>query len=160
MIRLAEAADAPRISQLWEDMVAYHAQFDAHAFRAADNGAESYARFVAERLRDANARVLVAEMDGAVVGYILGAIADISTGFYRPLRCGLIADIFVCAGQRRRGIGLALVERLALWFRAQGLSSFEWYVSAQNPAALGFWQAVGGQTSMLRMRADLTGDES
>ena len=160
MIRLAQAADAPRISQLWMEMVAYHAQFDPQTFRAAENGAEAYAQFIESRLQNADARVLVAERDGALVGYALGAVANISTGLYLPLRSGMILDIFVCPAQRRGGIGRALVERLALWFRAQGVDQFQAHVSAQNPLALGFWRAVGAETTMLLMRATLPGDET
>ena len=32
------------------------------------------------------------------------------------LRCGLLADIYVQAAFRRRGLGRQLVERLTLWF--------------------------------------------
>ena len=95
MIRLAEAADAERIGDLWAAMVAYHAALDPQTFRPAERGAERYARGILERLRDAEARVLVAEIDGAVVGYVNGVIADITTELFLPLRCGLLADIYV-----------------------------------------------------------------
>ncbi len=152
MIRLAEPADVARISQLWAETVAYHAQFDADTFRAADNGAEAYARFVEDGLRDANARLLVAEMDGELVGYISGAIAGIAAEMFLPLR-------FDYGYLRRRGIGRALVERLALWFRAQGIDYFQWHVSAQNLPALGFWWAIGGVTTILHMRVAIPGDD-
>ena len=159
MIRLAEAADAPRISQLWTELVAYHAQFDAETFRSTDDGEAAYQRFVEFRLMDSDARILVAEINGELVGFVSGVITNISTHMFLPLRCGLITDIYVRDSQRRRGIGRALVERLALWFRAQGVDYFEWYVSALNPAALGFWRAIGGETTVLRMRATIPGDD-
>ena len=159
MIRLAEAADVPRISQLWAEMVAHHARFDSDTFRAADNGAEVYARFLQDRLRDPQSRLLVVDRQGQVVGYISGAIAEVRAEMFVPLRCGLITDLYAGAGYRRQGSGRALVERLALWFRAQGLSSFELSVSALIPAALGFWRALGGETTLLRMRVAIPGGE-
>ncbi len=152
-IRLAIEADAAQIGALWAQMVAHHAQFDATIFRPAENGAALYAQGIRERLRDPHARVLVAEVDGALVGYVNGIIADITTEMFLPLRCGLLADICVARAYRRRGLGRQLVERLALWFRAQDVQYFEWHVSAQNQAALAFWRAIGGETTMLRMRA-------
>ena len=155
MIRLAEAADAERIGELWEEMVAYHAALDPQTFRPADRGAERYARGILDRLRDSGARVLVAEIDGAVVGYVNGVIADITTELFMPLRCGLLADIYVQTAYRRRGLGKQLVERMMLWFRSRSVSHFEWHVSAGNHEALAFWKAIGGETTMLRMRASL-----
>ena len=155
MIRLAEAADAERIGDLWAEMVAYHAALDPLTFRPADGGAERYARGILDRLGDADARLLVAEMDGVVVGYVNGVIADITTELFMPLRCGLLADIYLQAAYRRRGLGKQLVERLMIWFRSRRVNHFEWHVSAGNHEALAFWRAIGGETTMLRMRASI-----
>ena len=155
MIRLAEAKDAERIGELWAEMVRYHAAIDPLTFRPAAKGAELYARSILDRLSDDDARVLVAEIDGAVVGYVNGIIADITTEMFQPLRCGLLADIYLEADFRRRGLGLQLVERLTLWFRSRGALHFEWHVSAGNREALAFWKAIGGETTVLRMRAPI-----
>lgn len=160
MIRLAQQSDVQRISQLWAQMVAYHAQLDAATFRPAADGAALYARFIEDRLRDSFARVLVAEVDGELVGYISGGIADITNEMFESLRCGLITELFVCVEQRRQGVGRQLLERLMLWFRACDVTSFEWYTSAHNPTALAFWRTVGGEVTLLRMRAEIPGEES
>ena len=153
MIRLAEAADVERIGVLWAEMVAQHALLDAQTFRPAEAGAELYASSIRARLDDADARVLVLELEGEVVGYVNGVIVNITTEMFMPLRCGLLADIYLRAPFRRRGFGRQLVERLMLWFRSRGVHSFEWHVSARNHEALAFWQSIGGETTMLRMRA-------
>ena len=160
MIRLARQEDAESIGKLWSEMVAFHAQFDPVTFRAAENGAALYARSIHERLSDAQARILVAEQDGEIVGYVSGMIADITTEMFVPLRCGLLADIYVSEAFRDQGLGRALVERLVLWFRSQDVAHFEWHVSAKNTAALEFWKSFGGETTILRMRAAIQGDDS
>ena len=159
MIRLAEMDDAGQISQLWSWMVAEHAELDPDTFRPSGNGAEVYARFVEDRIADEDSRVLVADNEGRLVGYICGGIAEIRAEMFEPLRCGLISDIFVQESERRNGIGRELVERLALWFRARDVATFEWYTSARNPSALAFWRALGGETSMLRMKATIPEDD-
>ena len=98
-----------------------------------------------ERLGDPQSRVLVAEADGEIAAYASAMIADITTEMFQPLRCGLLADIYVSELYRRRGLGRALVERLCLWFRDQEVSHFEWHVSARNQAAMAFWEAIGGR---------------
>ena len=153
MIRLAEATEAERIGELWAEMVAYHALLDPLTFRPTVAGAELYARSVLERLADDDARVLVAQADGELVGFVNGFIADITTEMFEPLRCGLLADIYVQADYRRRGLGRQMVERLMIWFRAKGARQFEWHVSASNHEALAFWKSFEGETTMLRMRA-------
>ena len=160
MIRLADERDAEVIGQLWEQMVRYHAQYDPLTFRAAEDGAAMYARGICDRLQDPMARVLVAEIDGGVRGYVSGVIADITTEMFLPLRCGFLADIFVAAAYRRRGLGRDLVERLCLWFRAQDVAHFEWQVSASNRAALEFWRSIGGETTIVRMRAPIKGRDT
>ena len=158
MIRLATEDDAEQIGQLWAEMVAYHARFDALTFRPAENGAALYARNFVDRLGDGQTRVLVAERDGQIVGYVSGMVADITTDLFQPLRCGLLADIFVSADYRRQGIGRHLVERLMLWFRAKDVERFEWHVSAMNSGARAFWEAFGAEITILRMRARVRGE--
>ena len=158
MIRLALESDARRIGELWEEMVTYHAQFDASTFRAAANGAELYERRLLERLGDPQSRVLVAEAGGEVAAYASAMIADITTEMFQPLRCGLLADIYVSEPFRRHGLGRGLVERLCLWFRDCEVSHFEWHVSARNREALAFWEAIGGEPTILRMRASVPGE--
>ncbi len=159
MIRLASVSDAERIGEMWAEMVSYHAQFDPLTFRATENGADLYAHSVRQRLNDPQSRILVVEDRGRLVGYISGIIADITTEMFQPLRCGLLADIYVCEEYRRRGLGRQLVERLCLWFSDQAVAHFEWHVSARNQAALAFWDALGGETTILRMRAGVPGRE-
>ena len=157
MIRLAHESDAAGIGELWAEMARYHARFDAATFRVADDGAQRYAQRIRDRLGDPMARILVAEQDGALCGYVSGMIADMTTEMFLPLRCGFLADIYVAPAWRRRGLGRQLVERLCLWFRDQNVAHFEWQVSARNEAALAFWAAIGGETTILRMRAPVTG---
>lgn len=155
MIRLAQEADADRIGGLWLDMVEYHQAFDAITFRAADNGADLYAQRILQRLSDPWTCILVAEVDGGIVAYAFGLVADITTEMFQPLRSGLLADIYVMPKHRRQGLGKALVAKMSDWFQTQNVVHFEWHVSAQNPVAIQFWKSIGGKATMLRMRAEI-----
>ena len=155
VIRSANKADADRIGRLWLEMVEYHQAFDPLTFRAADDGADLYAQRILQRLTDPWTRILVAELEGDIVAYALGLVADITTEMFQPLRSGLLADIFVMAEHRRQGLGRELVAKMSDWFQTQKVGHFEWHVSAQNPAAIQFWKAIGGKATMLRMRAEI-----
>lgn len=159
MIRLARAEDVERIGTLWLDMVNYHRTLDPHLFRASRSGAKMYAQRIEQRLADPRTRVLVVEIDHDIVAYALGMIADITTDVFEPLRSGLLADIYVTPDYRRRGWGRRMVQRLMLWFRSLDVQHFEWHVSAGNSGAISFWRSIGGTTTMLRMRAEVAGDD-
>ncbi len=160
MIRLANTDDAKRIGELWLEMVAYHRQFDAIMFNASEQGAKFYQESIISRLNDPNTRVLVAEEDSKVVGYVLGMIVDIVAEVFQPVRSGFLADIYVHSDYRRNGIGRELVERLVLWFQSNEITYYEWHVAEKNRDAVQFWQSMGGETTMLRMRAKIEGDNS
>ncbi len=155
MIRLATSGDAKRIGELWLEMVNFHQQFDEMMFKASENGAEFYESSVLSRLHDKQTRILVAEVDGEVVGYVLGMLVNITPEMFAPVRSGFLADISVTDAYRRQGIGRDLVERLALWFQSQNVTYFEWHVSEKNHAAVEFWKSIGGETTMLRMRTNI-----
>lgn len=160
MIRLASADDAQRIGELWLEMVRFHRQFDPMLFNASEKGAEFYQQSIVSRLNDPNTRVLVAEEDGQVIGYVLGMIADIMAEVFQPIRSGFLADIYVQEDYRRRGIGKELVERLVLWFQSKDVAYYEWHVAQKNSKAVEFWESMGGEVTMLRMRAKIEKDNS
>ena len=159
MIRLARKEDTTRIGELWLAMVEHHQEFDPLMFRASATGAELYSQRVMQRLEDPQTHIIVAEVEEDIVAYSLGMIADITTEMFQPLRCGLLADIYVSSHFRRRGLGRQLVERMMIWFRSQGVRQFEWHVSAGNTVAMEFWHAIGGKTTLHRMRAEIAGDD-
>ena len=160
MIRLARQDDVGRIGELWLEMVEYHYRFDERMFRASADGAARYAESIHNRLSDKRTRTLVAEARGEIVGYALGMILDVTTELFMPMHSGFVADIYVVKEHRRQSHGRQLVERLALWFQSQGIQSFEWHIVAGNHNARKFWEALGGQTTMLRMRTEIQGDKT
>ena len=153
MIRPATASDAPAISRLWEKLVAYHQTLDPDMPAAAPDGAARYGRSLVDRLDDNHTCVLVAEVDEQVVGYVLGVVVDLMPEMFEYHAGGFLADIFVEEAYRGQGIGRALVRALEDWFRDKELRYFEWHVASSNKSALAFWEAMGGHSFMVRMRA-------
>ncbi len=155
VIRLVKPEDVDAVAQLWEALVAYHRELDASLPPAAPQGARRYARRLIDRLDDPMSRVLVAEVDDKVVGYVLGVVVDLAPEMFSQEPSGFLADIFVDAEYRRTGVGRALVEALTVWFHEKGLSYYEWHVAARNEESLAFWRNLGGREVMLRMRAEV-----
>jgi ribosomal protein S18 acetylase RimI-like enzyme len=143
------------VAHLWNALVAYHSELDESLPPAAPQGERRYARRLIDRLDDPMSRVLVADVDGQVVGYVLGVIVDLAPEMFQQEASGFLADIYVDEAYRRAGAGRALVVELASWFRQQGIRYFEWHVAARNEDSIAFWRSLGGREVMLRMRADL-----
>ncbi len=83
---------------------------------------------------------LLAEVDGAAVGFAL-FFPTYSTWLGRP---GLwLEDLFVLEAHRRRGIGRALLRRVAQLALERGCGRFEWSVLDWNTGARDFYRGLG-----------------
>ena len=144
-IRPVEPQDHNAIARLWQALTDYHVQLDPRLPVSAPGAAENYAARLLERRDDPYTRTFVAEVGGQVVGYILGAVIDLTADLFEYVDAGFIADVFVDPAYRRRGIARRLVETMNNWFAEQGVARVEWQVATKNPDAIRFWEAVGGK---------------
>jgi len=111
--------------------------------------------FTAERVRadgfgpGAAFTPMVAELDGAVVGYVfftLGYNTDIAA------RAMWLHDIFVTPAARGKGVGHALMAAAAAETVRLGGRSLEWGVHTANTGALEFYRrlgATGGEAKVM-----------
>jgi GNAT superfamily N-acetyltransferase len=91
---------------------------------------------------------LVAELDGAVVGYVffsLGYNTDVAA------RSMWLHDIFVAPTARGRGVGYALMGAVAAEAVRVGCASLEWGVHATNAGALEFYRGLGASGGEVRI---------
>ncbi len=154
MIRRATPIDADDIARLWELLVDYHHQLDASLPQAAPDGGQRYALRLIDRMDDSHTRVFVAEEEGRVIGYVLAMIIDLAPEMFVQEYSGFLADIFVEAPYRKRGIGRQLVDAVRQWYAECDVAYYEWYVAASNPAGMSFWRSMGGRDMLIRMRSD------
>jgi ribosomal protein S18 acetylase RimI-like enzyme len=155
IIRPVNKGDADALGEMWLDLVAYHQNLTPDLPGPARGGEHRYVRRILERLDDPYTCALVAEVDGQVVGFILGMVIDLMPDIFDQRPSGFLADIYVEPQARRHGVGRSLVNALVDWFRQCGIHSFEWHVASDNPAGIAFWRSVGGRDVMIRMRADV-----
>ena len=86
------------------------------------------------------AEAMVAEVDGAVVGFALW-FTSFSTFLCRP---GVwLEDLFVLPEHRGCGLGKAMLRRLAALAVERGCGRFEWSVLDWNAPAIRFYEAMG-----------------
>jgi ribosomal protein S18 acetylase RimI-like enzyme len=157
VIRVATAADADAIGNMWRELVDYHQTLDHDLPEAAQDGARRYAELLIQRMDDPFTRAFVAEGNGRLVGFVLGMIVDLVPDIFAQEPCGFLADIYVDTPYRRRGVGRLLVRALVTWFKDRGVPYFDWHVASANTEGVAFWRALGGRDLMMRMRADVEG---
>jgi GNAT superfamily N-acetyltransferase len=132
-LRGAEPRDLPAIVGLIGEL----AEFEnlAHLMRATPDALHPH--LFGERPL---AEALVAEVDGRVVAFAL-FFTNFSTFLARP---GLyLEDLYVQPAQRSRGIGRALLARLAGLARERGCGRVEWCVLDWNENAIRFYESAG-----------------
>jgi ribosomal protein S18 acetylase RimI-like enzyme len=121
VLRDCRSEDVGAVLQLWRQ---------ADATPGVTDTADDLRRAVA----DSPAHVLVAEVEGQVVGSIIGTFDGWRGNIYR---------LAVHPDCRRRGIARALVAEVEKRLAGQGAKRITALVEKDHPWAASFWQAVG-----------------
>jgi GNAT superfamily N-acetyltransferase len=132
-IRPAERSDAALILGFVHKLAEYERLLHEVAATEAD---------VVRDLFGANPRVFcdLAYWDGAPAGFALW-FHNYST--FRGRHGLYLEDLFVEPAYRGRGIGKALLKRLAARCEAEGLSRLEWMVLDWNAPSIAFYKSLG-----------------
>ncbi|HTJ76468.1 MAG TPA: GNAT family N-acetyltransferase [Acidimicrobiales bacterium] len=110
--RPATAADVPRLAELARAVIAELAPMrGGEVWRAREARAEPIEEGLAAALEDADSRVLVATIDGVVVGYSVVRLEHLGDGSV----LGVVDDIFVEEEARQIGLGEAMMDDLVAW---------------------------------------------
>ncbi len=132
-LRLAQQSDVPLILNFIRGLAEYE--------RLADSVVANEA-LLTETLFGARpyAEVIIAEWDGAPAGFAL-FFHNYSTFLARP---GIyLEDLFVDPAHRGRGVGKALLVRLAQLAVERRCGRLEWSVLDWNEPAIGFYRSLG-----------------
>jgi ribosomal protein S18 acetylase RimI-like enzyme len=157
-VRPATSADLPRLGRLGALLVEVHHAFDARRFLPTrDRTPADYAAFLVGQLADRSVVVLVAEINGDVIGY---AYATVEGYDYMALRgpAGVIQDIIVDAEYRGRGVGRLLLDATLAELKSRGALQVVLSTAERNEAAQRLFASVGFRRTMIEMTRELDGD--
>lgn len=156
-IRPAERRDLPTLGRLGAALVRMHHGLDPQRFLAPSEApADGYARFLGSCLGEADAVVLVAEQDGAVIGYVYAGLEPHS---WRELRgpAGFIHDVVVDEAARGRGVATALLTAAFGWLESLGAPRIVLMTAARNTAAQRLFERLGFRPTMIEMTRERGG---
>jgi ribosomal-protein-alanine N-acetyltransferase len=90
---------------------------------------------IVEEMANGRRRLFVAEKDGEVVGFAVGAM--------QPDRVGELETVVVAATARRAGIGRASCGAVVDWCRVEGAEEVELEVRVGSVGAIALYQGLG-----------------
>ncbi len=157
-IRPGTERDLPDMLRLWREMMDFHARVEPR-FRPLPSpaGEQAWREHLSRDVWGSEDWcVFVAEVDGKIVGQIMGMLRD-AVPVFEPGRYGYVTDVVVDPAVRRSGVGQALFEALRAWFCERGVSCLQLQVAHNNPASQAFWRAMGCTDYMDTMWYDLEG---
>ena len=156
-VRPARPEDEAAMGRLGAMLVDEHHRFDPDRFIAPlpDLG-ERYGQFLVSQIARPDKIVLVAERQGAVVGYAYGGAEGSD---YMVLRgpAGEIYDVVVDPAHRRQGIGMALLEAMVEALGALGVPRAVLFTADRNHAAQAMFDRAGFRRTMIEMTRELGG---
>ena len=133
IVRPAATADADALVNLGRSVAAEPDLWLTYSRSSSDER-----RSVKSLRRDPNAAVFVAEASTGVVGRVSIA-RDGNPVSHHVAELGLMVD----AGERRRGIGTALMEEAVKWARGSGVTKVELHVFPHNEPAIALYRKLG-----------------
>ena len=151
VVRKAKHDDAPALGRLGALLVAVHHAFDPERFIAPGPGtARGYGGFLVSQIDQEGAILLVAEGDGAVLGYAYGGLEGAD---WMALRgpAGVIHDLIVEPGHRQKGVGGLLLHAMLEALAERGAPRVVLSTATPNLVAQRLFASAGFRPTMLEM---------
>ena len=137
-------------------MRTHHELDSARFIPATKDTPRGYASYLGTQLDEPDVAVLVAETDGAVIGYAYAAVEGMD---WMALRgpAGVLHDIVVDPAHRGHGVGRMLLDAALEFLTTRGSPRAVLWTAHGNAAAQRLFAAAGFRTTMLEMTRELDG---
>lgn len=149
-VRAAGAQDFDAVAALYRQGDRYHVELASPGLRPMP---QAYPRAEYDAaLANAAMRLLVAEAEGRIVGFVRVERVDYpGSRLTRPRIYVIVHEIVVDEGGRASGIGTALMAAVEPFAREVGADAIELTVHAVNPRALAFYERLGFAPMSIRL---------
>jgi GNAT superfamily N-acetyltransferase len=155
--RPAGVADVPRLAELNRAVIEELSPMRGGAiWKAREARQEPIEEALEELLDDPDARVLVATIDGTVVGYAVAHLEHLTDGSV----LGVIDDIFVEDGARQVGLGELMINDLMAWCEERKCVGMDAMALPGHRATKNFFEESGFTARQLVMHHRFAQDEA
>lgn len=154
-LRVATAEDATSLAALNHHVHDLHVEAEPAVYRPTQD--DEVAARLREVIADPDAQIIVAEVDGTQVGYLVWhVIATPTTPYTHARRVAHVDALAVAPTHRRQGVGRTLMEGAASAAAQRGCSDLQLDVRAHNAGAQQFYARLGYGVAQTRMTKRLS----
>jgi ribosomal protein S18 acetylase RimI-like enzyme len=151
-IRRAAVKDYEAVCALYEEIDALHRTHLPQLFQKT-NGPAREREYFQGLLADENVGFFVAEINGALVGFVHAFVRDApDIPIFTPRRYAVVDCIVVKAEQQKNGFGRLLMAHMEAWAADKGAGSIELNVYEFNQGAVSFYEGLGYQTLSRKLK--------
>jgi len=140
-IRDARKEDLKAVVGLWEKLAEQHARLSSE-LRLAPDGKRKWARYLAKKFSEKSTKLIVAEEDGDIVGFMLCLLTP-NTPIYKDKTIGVISDVYVNEKRRKKGVAGMMLKLALRWFAKNRASSVQLGTAYANLEARAIWNQLG-----------------
>jgi predicted GNAT family acetyltransferase len=140
-IRKATPSDIDKLVQLRLLLQQHCEESNPMIWHMTEEGKTILKQRVQNELSTNNSHVLIAEMNGEIIGSAHGEITHRTD--YTPKTVGSISTVYVVREFRKRGVGALLVKQLCELFDAEGVEDVTLRYIIGNKEAEAFWRKLG-----------------
>ena len=140
-IRKATPSDIDKLVQLRLLLQQHCEESTLMIWHMTEEGKTILKQRVQNELSTDNSHVLIAEMNGEIIGSAHGEITHRTD--YTPRTVGSISTVYVVREFRKRGVGALLVKQLCELFDAEGVEDVTLRYIIGNNEAEAFWRKLG-----------------
>jgi GNAT superfamily N-acetyltransferase len=146
VIREARERDYEALCAIIEEVDRMHREALPDRFKAPEGPARERI-YIDNAIRAPDVGLLVAEIEGQVVGFVHLIVKDVpDIPILMRRRYASVDNLAVRRAHRRRGVGRVLMKRAQAWAWANGATSIELTVYAFNRPAQDFYRRLGYET--------------
>lgn len=158
-IREYRGSDRASFIRLMEESQDYLVSIDGlKRMRRMPEYGESYTERTLQSVAKNDGKVYVAEIRGRIVGLVVGIVDEQTREELLemvPLRRGVVVELIVESGYRKKGIGTLLMEKIEGYFRQRGCNVSGLDVFPQNKNAYRLYSGLGYRDRNIRMTKNL-----
>ena len=149
LIRAASLADLPKLLEFEQGVINAERPFD----ESLKEGKINYYD-LAQLIKANNAEVLVAEIEGELVGSGYALIKQ-SKDYIKHECYSYLGFMYVDPLHRRKGVNQLIVEALKNWSKSKGIYNISLDVFAENQSAINAYEKAGFSKTLIEMRLQL-----